>query len=246
MACAESLRVQAYFDGELDAMAALELEQHLTRCAECTALLRDLGGLRTTLRTELPYHRADELLRTRIGKAIAGPPAAFRGFRTGLASGIAGTAIAAGLALFAFLPPATEPLVNDLLNAHMRALIGDHLIDVASSDHHTVRPWFSAHADVSPPVADFPVENFRLVGGRQDYIDGRRASVLVYRHGAHVINVFAWASNGKALPAASTRNGYHTVFWRRGTLDFAAVSDAGGPEMSALRQLLQELPDAAE
>src|SRR5262249_42331799 len=156
---------------------------------------------------------ADEGLRKRIDKALAGRPVEQRSFRTGLASGIAGSLLAAGLALFAFFPRPPDALSADLLNAHMRALIADHLLHVAPRDHHTVKPWFAAHGDVSPPVVDFPAENFRLIGGRADYVDGRRASVVVYRHGAHIINLFAWAADGKPLPAAQTRNGYHTVFW---------------------------------
>jgi len=198
MACAEALRVQAYFDGELGAMDAADIEQHLTRCADCAALLQSLKTMRAAFREEVPYHRMDTGLRARIRKAIAEPPAGRtpRSFWAGLASGAVGTALAAGLAVFALLPAAPDPLLGDLLNAHMRALISDHLIDVASSDHHTVKPWFSAHADVSPPVTDFAAENFHLIGGRADYIDGRRASVVVYRHGAHVINVFL-ISNSK-------------------------------------------------
>src|SRR5262249_15431969 len=98
MACAEALRVQAYFDGEIDAMAAADVEQHLTRCADCTQYLRELKSLRKALREELPYHRADEGLRKRIDKALAGRPVEQRSFRTGLASGIAGSLLAAGLA----------------------------------------------------------------------------------------------------------------------------------------------------
>jgi anti-sigma factor RsiW len=252
MACAEALRVQAYFDGELDAGAALEIEQHLAHCGDCAGLLQDLKAMRGALRAGLTYYRADESLRSRVAKVFARSGAAEgrtqhrRPFWQGLASGIAGTAIAASLAVFAVLPLQSDPLVADIVNAHMRSLMSDHLIDVASSDHHTVKPWFSSHADVSPPVADFVAESFRLVGGRADFVDGHRASVVVYRHGGHVINVFAWASGGARLPAPASRDGYHLLFWRQGTLDFAAVSDMAGDEMADFVRLLKKQTNAAE
>jgi anti-sigma factor RsiW len=117
--------------------------------------------------------------------------------------------------------------------------MANHLIDVVSSDQHTVKPWFAGHADVSPPAVDFPREDYRLVGGRVDYIDGQRAAVVVYRHGAHIINVFAWNQRDGSLPNIVTREGYHIVFWRNGNLVFCAVSDSALDEITGLTRLLQ-------
>jgi anti-sigma factor RsiW len=119
---------------------------------------------------------------------------------------------------------------------------------VESTDQHTVKPWFAGHADVSPPTADFPKEDYRLIGGRVDYVDGHRAAVLVYRHGAHTINVFSWAQSGESLPNIVTRNGYHSVFWRSGDLVFCAVSDTALDELLGLVRLLKEIsiPDSRE
>jgi anti-sigma factor RsiW len=138
-------------------------------------------------------------------------------------------------------PPLINPLLDDLVNAHERSLMPDHLIDVVSTDKHTVKPWFSGHADVSPVVADFAQQGYRLAGGRADYFDNQRAAVVVYQHGSHVINVFSWAVNQGGLPKNTTRNGYHLVFWRIGNIEYCAVSDAGMDEINRLVQLLQDL-----
>jgi len=100
-----------------------------------------------------------------------------RSFWTGALSGIGATAAAAGLAFFMLAPPHAD-LPEQLASAHIRSLMPDHLIDVVSSDKHTVKPWFAGHADVSPAVADFESQGFRLVGGRADYFDHQRAAVL--------------------------------------------------------------------
>ena len=90
--------------------------------------------------------------------------------------------------------------MDDLVGAHLRSLMPDHLIDVISTDRHTVKPWFAGHTDVSPVVEDFAAQGYRLLGARADYVDRQRAAVLIYQHGAHVINVFSWQS---ARPAGA-------------------------------------------
>jgi anti-sigma factor RsiW len=133
-----------------------------------------------------------------------------------------------------------RPLLDDLVADHTRSLLSSHLIDVVSTDRHTVKPWFAGRTDVSPVVADFAERGYRLVGGRADYLDHQRAAVVVYQHGAHVINVFSWALRSGSVPRNTTRNGYHLVFWKAGNVGYCAVSDAGLSEVQGLAQLLQD------
>jgi anti-sigma factor RsiW len=255
MPCAESLRVQAYFDGELDAISAAEIERHCETCAECRELLKDLELLRTALRQDLTYAATPPALRDRIMRALdqesttSGARAVpkrvadwrSRPFWKGAFSAIGATAIAASFAFLLLAPPLSDPLLNDLVSAHVRSLMPDHLIDVASTDKHTVKPWFAGHTDVSPAVADFAQEGYPLIGGRADYLDHQRAAVVVYRHGSHVINVFSWAASRSGRPRTITRNGYHLSFWSAGNLEYCAVSDTGWDELDGLVRLLQTL-----
>ena len=245
MQCAESLRVQAYFDGEVDAVSAAEIERHVERCAECRALLADLNTVRAALR-DVAYAGAPAALRARVTRALdqetlgaSGRPQRPRSFWAGAFSGAAGAAIAACLVFFLFVPRLTDPLISDLVSAHARSLLPEHLIDVVSSDRHTVKPWFAGHADVSPAVADFDSQGYKLIGGRADYVDHQRSAVIVYQHGAHIINVFSWAAAGHPLPGNTSRNGYHLAFWQQGDIQYCAVSDSGWDELLGLQQLLR-------
>ncbi len=278
MRCAESLRVQAYFDAQLDPLSADQIERHVEHCAECRALLRDLQEVRAKLRHELKFERAPPKLQARIFEALdreiqldreieqTSPPSQHmqglrrprglarelglerargrrpaRPFWLGALSGFGGAAAAAMLALFILLPARPDPMLDDLVNAHVRSLMPDHLIDVVSSERHTVKPWFAGHADVSPVVADFEPQGYKLVGGRADYFDRQRAAVVVYRHGAHTINVFSWASDKSPAAQSVTRNGYHLEFWKIGNLEYCAVSDTGWEELRGLVRLLKDL-----
>jgi anti-sigma factor RsiW len=253
MPCDRALQTQAYLDNELDSTGALDAERHLESCADCAALRVQIEAVRDAVRTHATYHRADAALQGRIRTALgrAEPRGVIPWFKTvwaGAAGGVAATALAASLAFLLILPPASDALVTDLTNAHLRSIASGHLIDVASTDRHTVKPWLSQHADVSPPVGDFSREGFKLEGGRVDFVDGARAAVTVYRHGQHVINVFAWANYDENLPAFATRNGYHIVFWRQGNLVFCAISDIALDDMLELSRLLKAatLPDGRE
>ena len=278
MRCAESLRVQAYFDAEVDAVSAAEIERHAEHCAECHALLQDLQQVRDVLRRDSVYARAPAALRATIMQALDREGAAdatgsqgiperegssspegaarpmgtsrpihsisptwrIRSFWVGALGGMGGTAVAAVMAFFLLVPRLTNPLLDELVSAHVRSLMPAHLIDVVSTDKHTVKPWFAGHADVSPVVADFEPQGYRLVGGRVDYLDHQRSAVVVYQHGAHVINVFSWAGNARTLPDNATRSGYHLIFWRAGDLEYCAVSDTGWDELQGLVRLLRE------
>ena len=245
MACDEALKTQAYLDGELDAAQSLEVEAHLEHCVECQALAADHADMKAAM-AGATYRRAPAALRAKINdmldaEANVVPLKTPRksGFWLGAGSGAGGMAIAAALAFLVFAP-ANNAVVADLADAHVRSLMGEHLIDVASSDHHTVKPWFAGHSDVSPPAEDFKADGFTLVGGRADYVHGSRAAVVVYRHGAHVINLFAWADRDTRLPGTSSRDGYRMVFWKQKDLDLAAVSDVDPAELDRFVDLVKK------
>jgi anti-sigma factor (TIGR02949 family) len=254
--CAEVLRVQAYFDGEVDALAAAEIERHAEQCPECRALLADLEATRARMRRELTHWEAPPQLRERIANRLDAEEAAaarsqapaqprrqgwrVRPFWLGAFGGAGAAALAASLAFLLLVPARPDPLLDDLVAAHVRSLMPEHLTDVVSSDRHTVKPWFAGHADVSPVVADFAPQGYRLIGGRADYLDHQRVAVTVYQHGPHIINVFSLAV-ARTFPSSTTRDGYHVTSWKAGTLQYCAVSDAGWEELTALQQLLQDL-----
>jgi anti-sigma factor RsiW len=248
--CADRLTTQAYFDGEVDAVAAAGIERHVAQCADCRALLKDLEQTRAAIRS-MAQPGAPPALRERILHSIDEEAAAetarskpspwrTRPFWLGASGGAAGAALAAMFAWYTLVPAIANPLLDELMTAHVRSLMPSHLIDVASTDQHTVKPWFAGHADVSPVVTDFAPQGYPLVGGRADYFAHQRSAVVVYQHGPHVINVFSWVGNRREVPADTTRNGYRMMFWHVGDVNYCAVSDTGWDELGALVRLLQQ------
>ena len=145
------------------------------------------------------------------------------------------TALAASFALVMVAAPATQGLPAELVAAQVRSLQAQHLVDVATSDRHTVKPWFNGKIDFAPPVMDLADQGFPLVGGRLDYADNQVVAAVVYKRRAHTINLFILPSRPQpwrlAWPGAGTRTSYSVIRWTQGGLDFWAVSDLEAGEL---------------
>lgn len=242
--------LHGFLDGELDAVHALGLERHLAECPACAAEAERLAATRRLIGSNAVRWTAPAGLRERVLTAIAleqktaaprhaiAPARPRRGFldllgRWSLAPSLA--ALAAALFLAFGHPDAGATLQDDLVAGHVRSLQADHLTDVATSDRHTVKPWFAGKIDFSPPVVDLAARGFPLVGGRVDYLRGRTVAALVYRRDRHVINVFVWPST-TAAAGSDAREGYNIVCWSQAGLNFWAVSDLNPVELAEFRE----------
>jgi anti-sigma factor RsiW len=140
---------------------------------------------------------------------------------------------------------AERVLVASLVDTHVRSLMADHLTDVLSSDHHTVKPWFAGKVAFAPFVPELQAQGFPLVGGRVEVVSGHTAAALVYGRGPHKINLFIWpASAVDAGPPAAWYNGYSLVHWTDRGLSYWAVSDAAASELNAFERAYQAAPAA--
>ena len=218
--------------------------RHAAHCPRCAAQLEELLAMQAAIRTNLAYHRAPPGLAARIGAVLPreAPPATQRPWFRAPAFGFAGSGLAGALAGVGLMLLVSGgggdgggAIAAAAVSSHIRSLMADHLVDVATSDRHTVKPWLSARLDLSPPVQDLAAEGFPLVGGRLDYIDGHPAAAVVYRHDKHVINLFAWAVPGAADAPAHTsqRQGFNLIGWRHGGVAYCAVSDVEVDQLAA-------------
>ena len=230
--------VHAHFDGELDAVNAEAFEVHLKSCPGCAAALAELHELRGRLADPALRPVAPDALRARIEQAIAADAEPRRRWPAVLPWSLSGgfAALAATLVVMAMLPSQME-LADELVSDHVRSTLATHLVDVESSDRHTVKPWFNGKLDFAPPVVDLAPQGFPLAGGRLDYLDGRVVAALVYRRNKHVINVFVRPepTTLQRLGPIRPHEGYNLLRWTDRGLEFWAVSDVEAGELRALR-----------
>jgi anti-sigma factor RsiW len=233
-------------DSALGPIARFRVHRHVAGCNACAAKLEELGAMQSAIRTKLPYHHAPPGLAARIGAALPReePPRVVRPWFRMPEFSLAGTGLVgalAGVALTVLVMGGQNHPTMSVIDSHVRSLQADHLTDVLTSDQHTVKPWLSARLDVSPPVFELKDAGFPLVGGRQDYVDGHPAAVVVYRHAKHVINLFAWASPGKNEAfREETRQGFNVVTWRHGGITYNAVSDVEADQLAQFAKLVEQ------
>jgi anti-sigma factor RsiW len=238
MTCEEiRILLHALVDGELDAGHSREVEAHLANCPGCAAQLRDYRVMRQGLSGPALRHQAPAALRARIESALPVRRAAAVPSRRSLLKGMAmgsvlSGALAASLVVFVVRKEEDQRILGDVVSAHLRSLQGDHLIDVQSTDQHTVKPWFNGRLDVAPPVIDLTAQGFTLIGGRLDYIDGRPVAAVIYKRRAHVINLFVAQVMGPERRATIEQvQGFNIWRWTRSDLGLWAVSDLNADEL---------------
>ena len=237
----------AYADDELDLIHGLQVEQHVGECSRCAAALQQQRAVKQAVAQEAPYYAAPPDLRKLLERQAA---AHFRAnsststsersgassWRTGRWLALAAASAVAMTVIWRVAPfplrPNSDAIESQVVAGHVRSLLASHLMDVPSSDHHTVKPWFTGKLDFAPDVPDLSGKGFTLVGGRLDYLDGRNVAALVYQRRQHTINLFTWPSGAPdRAPERATRDGFHVIHWSRGGMEWWAVSDLNADEL---------------
>jgi anti-sigma factor RsiW len=242
--CLEAGRLlDAYVDNELGPADAADLQAHLASCAVCRQLLEDRKSLGRLMR-HLPYYPASDQLRAKVLRASTRPrftssPLAWAAVLA-LAVSLGGSVEVVRFARARRVVQTTASVAAEVVGNHVRALKDAHLLDVRSSDQHTVKPWFLGKLDFSPPVEDLSSIGFPLVGGRLDHVAGQPVAALVYQRRLHPINVFIWsAPDQTAASDTRTIRGFQVRHWIRNGMSFWAVSDLNDAELGELVRALQ-------
>ena len=162
--------LHAYVDGELDLVNGQEIERHLRSCEDCRRIEQQIRALREVVTSDAPSYRAPAHLRRNLraalrreakesGRGISWP---WLTFATVTVCAI----LLLAAALFQNTRATHRVLVDQVIGNHVRSLLATHLVDVASSDQHTVKPWFDGKIDFAPDVRDLSSDGFPLAGGR--------------------------------------------------------------------------------
>jgi anti-sigma factor RsiW len=249
----------AYVDDELDLVRSLEMENHLAECRACASVLQQQRALKAAVTEHAPYYAAPPDLRKLVERQAAAhfgaahskapseapsdaPPAGRRSpssWQSGRWLALAAASVVAIAVIWRVAPgplrPVPDAIEGQVVASHVRSLLASHLMDVPSSDHHTVKPWFTGKLDFAPEVPDLSAKGFTLAGGRLDYVNGRTVAALVYQRRNHIINLFTWpARTADHAVERSTRDGFHVMHWSRGGMEWWAVSDLNADELQTV------------
>jgi anti-sigma factor RsiW len=225
--------LHAYVDGELDAVASLELEAEMAVNPSLRTAYERLRDLSASIRSNARYYEAPASL-----KRIPEPPrrAALLVPAFAFAALIA---VVLGIGLLATRPGEDEALAREAVAAHVRASLSGRLIDVASSDQHTVKPWLSARLPFSPSVPDLSQSGYELAGARLDYLGGAPVATLVYKRRQHVVDVYV-SRGADPSPRRLSRDGFNLEHFAAAGLRYWIVSDLNPNELSDFSRLFAE------
>jgi anti-sigma factor RsiW len=241
--------IHGYVDGELDLMKSLEIEQHLQECPACAQAHASLQAVRAAIKNSALYFQTPPGLAKRVQLSVRRASHADRTLRERRGPLLAVAAslaliMATGWGLSRVLPARSEDafLTEELVASHVRSqMLPSHRFDVASSDPHTVKPWFEGKLDFSPPVKDLADQGFPLVGGRLDYLHNRPVAALLYQRRKHSINLFIWPTASGSEPATKKVKikGYTMFKWTSSGMTYWAVSDLNDTELQEFVRLVQ-------
>ena len=249
----EPQQLNAFVDGELDVLAQRDIEERMQYDDALRDEVQALQQLRQNVRDHADYHVAPAEFRRRIETLL--PVAAAMPSRLSVASGslqhwfdwrpmlVAFAAMAllvVTLNQTGWRPGDGARLGQEVVASHVRSTLGQHLVDVASSDHHTVKPWLASKLDFSPPVQEVLLPGSVFLGGRVDYLDGRPVAALVYRQGAHVVSSFMWPTPlADAAAKFSAERGFQVAHWSRAGMNHWVVSDLDREQFAAVVRALE-------
>jgi anti-sigma factor RsiW len=238
--------IDPFLDNELGLTESQEIQRHLEQCPSCETLYATRLAVRQSLqKPELRFVPTAGLrdqihaeLLKEVRPAQARRPSWLPTFQfpNWLLPALAGAAavLLVWLGSKAFLTSNRSPelfagtITGQLVSDHLRSLLGNHLIDVVSTDQHTVKPWFAGKLTFSPPVFDLSDQGFKLIGGRLDYLGNQEIAAVVFQHRQHYINLFVWPKSPSThLPDATLqKDGYNLHGWEANGLTMWAVTDA--------------------
>ncbi len=214
----------------------------LATCPVCAEAQSRLLELRRGIRAQAPYFRAPADLHDRIHAALqqADHPATGYWRSFAIAASVL-LAVSLAWSVAGWLRPSdANRAADNMIAAHVRSMMATHLLDVPSSDRHTVKPWFNGKLDFAPDVKDFASQGFPLLGGRLDYIDGHAVAAMVYQRRQHVINLFTWPAASSGGPTDFSRKGYHAVHWDSAGMTYWVVSDLAPAELQQFVDLYKQ------
>src|SRR5262249_30712045 len=238
--------LHAYVDGELDLANTRQTERHLQSCADCRGTEKAIRELRSALASAATAYRAPASLRRKVRAALRREAKSTRqAFSPWLmfATGAAFAAAIFGFALFQTTRAGrTNAIVDQVVANHVRSLLAAQLVDVVSSDQHTVKPWFDGKIDFAPEVRDLSANGLPLVGGRLDYLGDKTVVALVYQRNKHPINLFITPAptNRSTSTVVTTRRGYNVLAWANKGMKYWAVSDLNQAELREFAQLFEQ------
>ena len=247
----DELQLNAYCDGELDPVSANEFERRLANEASLKARYARLLSLRQAVRS-LPQLGIPAKLRARIKSSLDAERSSnvtvlrqrSWSFQALAAGAVFGAVISSSVMMTIEQYGQREGVASQVVAGHIRSLLAPQPFDIASSDRHTVKPWFTARLPVSPQVPDLAAQGFALLGGRVDVVGQDPVATIIYKHAAHTLSLTTLRP-GQSV-SEQTIAGYNVRSWSDADFTYIAVSDLPSTDLATFQRAFSAAAPAPE
>ena len=247
----DELQLNAYCDGELDPVSANEFERRMANDESLKARYDRLVSLRQAVRS-LPQLDMPAGLQARIQARLdAERPnnvTVLRrrswSYQALAAAAVFGAVISSSVMITLEQYAQRENVASQVVAGHIRSLLAPQPFDIASSDRHTVKPWFTARLPESPQVPDLAAQGFALLGGRVDVVGHDPVATIVYKHAAHTVSLTTLRP-GRSVSEQMIA-GYNVRSWSDPNFTYVAVSDLPGADLVAFERAFSAASPAPE
>ncbi len=217
--------VERFADGE-----SSQADDHLRECAHCANAVLAAVQMKRAVRDVMHADGAPPALLRRVTRQVSDRYSAAQWW-IGVAAAI--LAVVIGSALLWHEESQRE--LAELVDMHVTLLASANPVDVVSTDHHTVKPWFEGRVPFAVPVPDLSSTPFRLIGGRVVYWRGNPAAYLLIGKSAHRVSVFVPRQDSGPKSLAKSPPAMSTLSWQAGGLRFVAVGEIPRTDLEQLR-----------
>jgi anti-sigma factor RsiW len=240
-------KLDQYLDSELTAEEMRGMDAHLRQCSTCA---RDaLGRLQLKRATRMAGQRSTPSaeFRLRIERQVAAKAQPRRGWVWVPALAAIAVLLLAVVTIGRWYESSrSEQLLAELADLHVTDLASATPVDVASSDKHTVKPWFQGKLPFTFNLPELQGTGYTLVGGRVAYLHHEPGAHLLFNAGAHHISVFIFRDRPEIEGVFPERDSSRRVLsfqvesWAEGGLRYFVFGDANPQAIQGLSRLLKQ------
>jgi anti-sigma factor RsiW len=222
-----------YLDGELSEASLRGLETHLRSCPACAGEVLSRVQMKRAVHSAALRYTPEAAFRGRVEERIRGK-AHNRRWTWQLAATVAVLILTIASAYLWHQRTQAQRVYDEIADLHVTNLASSTPVEVASSDRHTVKPWFAGRIPFTFNLPELDNTGFTLLGGRLAYLDEIPGAQLVYQVRQHRISVFIFPERfSPRLPPGNTRRtqrSFNLNTWTEGGLRYFVIGDTADVE----------------
>jgi anti-sigma factor RsiW len=244
--------LDTYVDGELPSEEMRAFDVHVHNCPSCSSDALTRVQTKRAIQVAGERFTPSAEFRRRMQRSIAPKPQ--RSFALGWMFAAATAVVLMVGALTSNYVGARSgrgQVFSEIADLHVATLASSSLVDVVSTDRHTVKPWFQGRIPFAFDLPELQNSEFSLLGGRMAYLDQTPGAHLIYDLRKHHISVFVFQERASRLPGnfsggvdensfAPKDVSFNVETWSQGGLRYFVIGDASAADIHSLARLFKD------